>query len=198
MLTHASGYSVYEAEDRFWTERMAEAVLRIAGVLLILFGYVQWFIPASFLQGDPVLARMALSVLFMGTGVGLYLFASRGFRKVLHVDLANRSLGIARVNARHRSLLRRDMPMADIESIFVKRAEDRHELARLDVRSKSAPWTSTVLKGAQEELDDLHRLICQDVRTALDCTPRRVRRAPVPRKRAVRPPSLEIEAIPAQ
>ena len=202
VLTHASGYSVYEAEERFWRERFAEGALRIAGVLLILAGYVQWFIPAEALQGNPVAARMALSVLFIGTGVGIYIFASRGFRKVLHVDLSNRSVGHARVNTKNRSLVRRDLPMGDIESVFVKRAEERHGLATLNLRTKKAPWISTVLRGAQEELEDLHQVICQDVRVALDCSPRRVRRsAPSRAVPTPRPPRLQprqAHAIPAQ
>ncbi len=190
--TSGDGYSVYEAEERFWRERIAENVLRLSGVFLILAGYLQWFIPSNAYQGDAVLAKMALSVLFMGTGIALYLFASRGFRKVLRVDLDNRRIAMARVNTKNRSLVKRHMPMAEVESLFVKRAGDRHELATLTLRPKGSGECHAVLKGAQDELEELHGMLCADVHKALEPSPRRVTReaggrTPVTRPRRVKP-----------
>lgn len=161
------GYAVYETPDRFWRERLAEAVLRIVGVSLILVGYIQWFLPDTVLSGNPVLERMALSGLFMGTGITLYLFASRGFRKEVHFEVVARQISIGRLNTKDRCLISRQIPMDRIESLFVVRAGPDHPLATLNVRMKGFPRTYCVMRGAQSEIEELHRQLCRDIKLTL-------------------------------
>lgn len=161
------GYAVFEARDRFWRERLAEAVLRVAGVALILVGYFQWFLPDTVLHGNPVLARMALSAAFMGTGICLYLFASRGFRKEVHFEAGERQLSIGRLNSKDRCLISRQIPLDRIESLIVNRANAQQPLATLNVRLKGFPRSFCIMRGAQSEIEELHRQLCRDVQLAL-------------------------------
>ncbi len=179
-VTHqgeAAGYSVFESEDRFWRERAAEGVLRIVGVLAILAGYVQWFLPAELLDGDPIMARMGLSALFMGVGFALYIFASRGFRMMLNVDLTRRRIGWARLNARNLSPVRRTYPMDRVEGFFVQRGGSGPQaMASLRLRLKGGFGPVVLLHGEAAEIEALHRQIVEDMHTALNCAPKRVQR----------------------
>jgi hypothetical protein len=162
-----AGYAVYEAEARFWRERLAESALRLTGMFLILAGYVQWFLPDAMMQGDPMLAHVALSVAFMGTGMGLYFFASRGFRKELHFDMFGKTLGLARLNGKNRSMVNHLIDMDRIESLCVSRAATPMAMASLILRVKGFPRTHCVMRGTPAEIEKLHRQLSRDIRIAL-------------------------------
>ncbi len=169
------GYSVYEAPDRFWRERMAEAVLRVAGVSLIFASSAPWFVPDAMLRGDPVLARTALAVVFTLTGIALYFFASRGFRKEVRFDADARQIGLCRLNANDRCLVSRQVPLDRIESLIVARATAGRPLAALNLRQKGSPHSICIMRGAQSEIGELHRQLCRDIQVALTLS------APLPR-----------------
>ena len=175
----AEGYSIAETDDRFRRERVAEAALRITGVILVLAGIVHWFLPGVALGGDHVVARSALTAAFIGTGVALYLFASRGFRHALRIDIARRQVGIARLNASGRWLVRRAVPMARIESLVIKRPTPRQPLADLRVRIAGRHGSFSAMRGRPDEIEALHRRLCLDIRLTLrtgGVSPARVKR----------------------
>jgi len=162
-----AGYAIFETPDRFWRERMAEAVLRIVGVGLILAGYIQWFLPDTMLQGNPMLARMVLSGLFMGTGIALYFFASRGFRKEVHFEVLNRQISMGRLNSKDRCLISRQIPMDRIESLFIGRASTDAPMATLNIRLTGLSRAQCIMRGGQSEIEELHRQLSRDIQIAM-------------------------------
>ncbi|MCG6901771.1 MAG: hypothetical protein LJE68_03735 [Rhodobacter sp.] len=174
-LEEPTGYTVIEADARFIRERLAENTLRLVGAFMILAGYVQWFLPGLLVGGGPVHIRIGLTVVFMGVGLAVYLLASRGFRRVLQMDLAARRVAVARVNSKNRSMFRLEFSMDEIESAFVKRSKTAPSQAALNIRVRNSGRCLDVLFGDPRELDALHKLLCQNVRMAMECAPRRVR-----------------------
>lgn len=173
------GYTIVEHEDRFRRERNAEGVLRIVGVLAILAGIAQWFLPGYLPGGETVFARSVLTAAFIGTGLALYVFASRGFRRALRIDVAKRGIGIARLNASGRWLVRREVPMARIESIVVRRPTPKVPQADLCARIKGRSENLTLMRGEPDEIEALHRRLCLDIRLTLKTAsvrPARVKR----------------------
>jgi len=181
----AAGYAVNEAASRFSQERLAEHALRLAGVFTMLAGIIHWFLPKVTLGGSSVQMRLLLTVLFVATGVTLYAFASRGFRRMLHIDLGQRQVTAARMNSSNQSRRRRDFPMQDVTSIYVRRSGTRQGQATLNIRLKSQSRDIELLAGEQAEVETLHERLCQDLQTAMDCGPKRVR--PGARARAGKP-----------
>lgn len=161
------GYAVYEAADRFWRERMAEKVLRLVGIGLVLAGYVQWFFPGLVTAGDAVVTGAVLAALFISTGVGLYLFAARGFRRELHFEVPERRLSFGRLNTRDRCLISRQIPLESIETMIVSRPDPEHPLAGLMVRPKGSSRSYCVMRGARSEIEELHRQLCRDIHIAV-------------------------------
>jgi len=141
--------------------------LRIVGVCLILAGYVQWFLPDLLIHGHSVVARLALTAAFMGTGLVLYLFASRGFRKEVHFDTHAKRIRMARVNASDHSMISHDFAMADIESLFVNRSAEQPKLASLDMRLKGSARKFSLMRGAPAEIENLHSQLSRDIKIAL-------------------------------
>lgn len=186
----ATGYAVHEAASRFLQERLAEHALRLAGAFIMLAGYVHWFLPGLTLDNSSVQMRLALTVLFVVMGVALYVFASRGFRRMLHIDFGNRRLSTARMNSKNQSRYRRDFPMQDVASIYVRRSGSGAGMATLNIRLKSQPQDVALLTGALAEVESLHERLCRDLHVALECVPKRVRPAAQnvykPRKRPAR------------
>jgi len=178
-----SGYTVVESNDRFWRESIAERALRLTAMVLIIVGYAQWFFPNGMFDGDDFVNRTVILALFTATGILLYLFASRGFRRQLRLDVSAGVLIVARVNTRDRSLGTRRIVLKDIQSIFVCRAHDRHKLAMLKLRLRGQPGAVVVMRGSSTELETLHARLCLDARMT-QTTPARPRR---PQRQTPRP-----------
>jgi len=206
----AAGYSVAEAQSRFPRERFAENALRLGGVFLMLAGYVQWFLHGGVLPKTPVQMPLQMSVqmpvlltvLFVGSGLAAYLMARRGFRRALQIEIGKRQIVVARVNSKGRSMIRRSIPMNDVESFYVRRDDKGLAQTTLNVRLKDQSHGVALLAGKQEELQALHTRLCADVHTALGCVPRRVTsrspgRASKLMRQSVRP-SRPNMAIPAE
>lgn len=172
----ATGYSIFETQDRFFHERLAERTLCGVGIAAILLGYFVWFLPDSMTPDHPVMTRLTLSVICIGTGIALYFFASRGFRKVVHLDLSKRKLSLAHVNTKQQSLFGYNYNMEEIDSIFVRRGVTEGALASLHIRVAGMPVSLKLLHGLQDELEELHGLLCRDIHSALDCAPKRVQK----------------------
>ena len=190
------GYELREVGKCYSCEKITENALRIAGALVILAGYVQWFIPADLLRGDPIIARTFLTVLFMGTGLAIYLFGSRGFRKVVRLDFKARELTITRQNSKHQSMVGRTLAMADIESLVVKRASAPGAQAVLEIRMKRGKRTVSALSACQQDLELAHLRLCRDIRAALDEAPKRRPKRPNRKARAKTPrPEAKLSAV---
>ena len=190
------GYELRECGKGFAYERLAEHALRISGALVILAGYAQWFVPETFLRGDPIIARTFLTILFMGTGLAIYLFGSRGFRQMVRLDLKSRELVIARLNSKNRTLIARRLPLRDIESLVIKRPRMHCLQAVLELRLKGVARPRPLLGGNLQDLELIHLRLCRDIRAALDAAPKRIPRHPVRQARATTPrPKAKLSAV---
>ena len=169
---NADGYIIREPSARFNNERIAEHVLRLAGSGSILFGYFHWFLPDLVHLGEGMQIRWLLTLAFVGTGLALYIFGARGFRKEVFIDTFQRRITVANVNSRQAGIIRFSFPMSDIESLFVRRGEGT---AALMMRVKGKDRPHILLRGDSNALDSLHRKFCRDIRDSLQATkPKRV------------------------
>lgn len=198
------GYTVTEADQRFLQERVAENILRLFGAFLLMASYMQWFQPDAFLPDVPLPLPLLTTAMCVATGVALYFFASRGFRRMLAVDMGARRLSVARVNSKGRSVIRHTVPMQQIESLFIQRGSAGKPQATLNIRVKGAPGAIALLSGEQDQLEALHSRLCDDMRTALECAPKRVKRVRPPVKAHTTPrpdrcnTMVRSPAVPAQ
>lgn len=163
------GYIVREAQDRFDRESVTESGLRFLGLILVLAAYGQWLLPGSLFLENVLAMKMVMSFVFAATGVGLYMFASRGFRQEVQVDIGRRELRFVARNSRGHSRLQSRIPMDGVESAFVKRNKDVSGGATLYIRLHGVDAALQVLSGKNSDLTRLHKRICHDL------SPREVR-----------------------
>lgn len=180
----ADRYVATEARNRFRAERFAEDVLRVVGALAIIVGYFHWFIPDLLGTPEfPVSLRMVLTVVFVGTGLGLYVFAARGSQRMIHIDLGARRIFVGRLNRKNRSMFQQRFEFDEIESYFILRSQfgDQASLG-IRIRGRRAPVMG--LTGSKAELEELHGTISDIVRLATECAPKRVKRRGLHKKSA--------------
>lgn len=186
-IDRPGGYVVYEAVHRFKLERLAENLLRLAGVGMILIGYLMWFIPSQVFGPGGLFAQMAVSAISMGLGILVYLFARRGFRRVVDLNFSARSVRLARLNARNRALIVRELPLSDVGSVYVRRSEVPGASVSLCMRLKHSDRSIEMLAGDRADIEAAHQQLCEDVRIALQCAPRRPVRYKFKPARTARP-----------
>ncbi|NNK77566.1 MAG: hypothetical protein HKP40_02520 [Litoreibacter sp.] len=175
------GYSVSEHPDRFKREAAVEVIIRCVAILIVFGAYFQWFLPSLIMRGDPAVAKAVLSIVFAGTGLGLYVVGTRGFLNELTLNMTKQELRIGKLNGQGRNRIARHIALDRVESMFVKRPSERQAPATLYLRLAGKPRAIAVLRGHQSEVEALHMRLCQDIQFATQ------KRAVV---RPQRPPSV--------
>ncbi|MEL7344338.1 MAG: hypothetical protein AAFN59_05685 [Pseudomonadota bacterium] len=171
------GYIVREPQDRFDRETVMESALRFFGLILVLLAYGQWLLPGSLFSGDVLAMKMAFSFVFAGIGVSLYLYAGRGFRQEVQIDLSRSEVRFALRNARKQSRLQTRLPMEGVESAFVKRSKDDVAHATLYFRLHGVEAPLQVVAGPPSDLERLHLRLCHDLSPREERLARGIRRA---------------------
>ncbi len=154
------GYEISETPDRFAAEHLTELVIRSVGIVLVIAAYGQ------LLLALPLMTKIFLLVAYSATGLGLYAFATRGFRKAVKVNLATMELKSTKLNGNGATRIEIVVPFADIESIYVRRPAERGGQARLELRKRGIPSSICLLRGREGEVAALHQRLCRDLRMA--------------------------------
>ncbi|MFY0692939.1 MAG: hypothetical protein JXR14_13585 [Paracoccaceae bacterium] len=162
----ALGYSVSEHPDRFKREAAVELLIRCIAILIVFGAYFQWFLPSLIMRGDPTVTKALLSIVFAGTGLGLYVIGSRGFLNEITLNLTKREIRIGKLNGQGRNRIARHIPLDRVESIFVKRPSERQAPATLYLRLVGKPRAIAILRGHQNEIEQLHMRLCHDIQFA--------------------------------
>jgi len=156
------GYTIAEPLAR--SPGLAVPVLRFLGLVLVLAAYAQWLLPAAMFNGEPLLAKAALTGIFGMSGIGLYWFASRGVRRIVTVDLSRRQVRLAQRNGRGDDRVRLIQPISKVEGAVLKRAADPAVPSELFLRLKGRMAPVLIAAGGEAELLALHRRMAEDLR----------------------------------
>ena len=155
------GYSIQESAHRFSKEAVTEMVLRLAGILILNGVYLVWLFPGIV---EPIVERVSVTLALLGTGIFIYAFGTRGFRNELRFMPTQNELRAGRLNLRDQVRISRNVPLGDIESIFVKRAKQTGGSAVLSLRLRGRAQPIAVLRGRQSELEQVHQGLTEDIR----------------------------------
>ncbi|MDU8945712.1 hypothetical protein [Ovoidimarina sediminis] len=158
------GYTIRDPEDRFDSETLVEIMLRFLGLILVMSAYGQWLLPASIFPGDAFLTKACLAFVFGAGGVAIYYYGSRGLQTEVHIDLARRELRLSRRNCRGQSRLKHVVPMAKVESAYLKRDEGVPGKAHLFLRFAGRRQPVEVANGRETDLTVLLRRLSVDLR----------------------------------
>lgn len=182
----SAGMTAGEKLDRFKIEAMTEVALRLAGVLMIMTSLLMWFLLPLDVATGRILSHGALASFLAAGGLVVFAYGTRGFRRQFDLDLEKGTLSLTKININEQSRVARLINLGEIESVFLRRPVGRDGLATLLVRVRGASSPAIALSGAIDEVEHVHRELCEVIQLATGQTEKptlRLEKRPVPRAR---------------
>ncbi|TKZ22133.1 hypothetical protein FAP39_02730 [Shimia litoralis] len=158
------GFSVREAHGHFRHTSRNEAVVRFAGIVIVLGAFVQWLAPNASFAGDPMVTKVLLSVAFSTVGIAVYGFAMRGHRSEIALDPARQTICISHLSRQNTVRSTKRIPLKDITSIYVRKAETPGGPAKMRIKLRNKTAEITAIRGQYEEVEMMHRQLCRNIR----------------------------------
>lgn len=161
----ALGLTVQERFERFRLEAMSELVLRLAGGLMVAGSTMLWLVLPVDAGTEQIVSHSLLAAMFTATGLFVYAYGTRGFRRQLSLDAKRGILSLTKVNINNQGRVARNIGIDDIESLFLRRPGGRVTQAALYVRVRGQPNPILALTGATGELEQIHEDLCEIIQT---------------------------------
>ena len=158
------GLLAQERFERFRLEALSELVLRLSGGLMVAVSTVLWLILPNAPGSEQMISHGILAGFFSATGLFVYTYGSRGFRRQLALDARCRVLTLTKVNMNDRGRILRRIRLNEIESLFLRRPAERSQHAALFVRTRRNAMPLLALTGTREELERIHSELCRTIR----------------------------------
>ncbi|MGI9390177.1 MAG: hypothetical protein ACR2O1_08990 [Boseongicola sp.] len=131
---------------------IAEAILKVLAVILMFSSIIPWIsIGSEFATGSLTL-KIAHTVSFFSVGLAVYWHAGRGFLQEFHADSIRQELRLATRNSRNISFARQRIPMAAVESCFLKRSKASMASTKMLLRLKGRQMPLTIASGNERDL----------------------------------------------
>jgi hypothetical protein len=159
----AGGFVALERIERFKAEVIAELALRSIGIILAVSPV---FFLAAVLTTTGVMPApniTVMSALCSASGLVLYAYGSRGFRRQMRLDTRNGFVSVANINVNGNARVEYRVDQRDIKSIYVQRSESQGDTAKLCLRVKGRYAPITLITGGSDEVRVLHRVFCETV-----------------------------------
>lgn len=159
------GLIARERLERFKLEAFSELALRLLGGLLVATSTLLWVVLPMGLAGDQAMPHAMLAAIFTAVGLGVYAYGSRGFRRQISLDGKNRVLSLTKINVNDQTRVARKVDIDTIESVFLRRSTRQSGFASLLVRVAGKPTPLVALTGEKAELEHVHRVLCDLVKS---------------------------------
>lgn len=170
------GYVIRETEEGFDARALAESGMRFLGLILIVAAFAQWLLPGALLGDDVLPMKLALMFALIAFGAGIYWYGDRAYRNEVEIDTTRRELRIMGRNGRGQGKLHKRIPMAEVESAYVKRTGNSGLTAHLLFRLRGDADPMHLATGEEAELRVLHARLCRDLQPAKERMERRMAR----------------------
>ncbi|CUK04506.1 hypothetical protein PH7735_02790 [Shimia thalassica] len=161
-----AGFTVREVNGHFRHTSRNEAVVRFLGIVIILGAFIQHLVPDTLFGGNPAMTKVLLSVAFSCVGIALYSFAVRGHRSEIVFDPLRQDICISKLDRRGNLRLTKHIPLSQIKSIYVLKAETPGVPSKLRVKMMGDQPEISALRGPYEEIELMHRQLCRVIRIA--------------------------------
>ncbi len=165
LLQTEMGLTVSERFERFKLEAMSELALRLMGGLMVAGSMLLWLILPMESSTDQMLSHGLLAAIFTATGLVVYAYGTRGFRRQMSLDAKRRTLSLTKVNIHNQSRVAHNIDVSAIESVFLRRPSNGPGFASLYVRVAGNSSPQLALTGETRELEIVHRAVCDIVQS---------------------------------
>ncbi|WP_397544642.1 hypothetical protein [Roseovarius salis] len=160
LTSNALGLTARERFERFRMEAISELVLRLAGGLMVAASTMLWLILPLDQKSDQIMSHGLLAALFTASGLVVYAFGTRGFRRQISLDAKNKILTLTKINVNEQGRVMRNIEIDRVESLFLRRPAARMAHAALYVRVTDHDAPLLALTGDTAELECIHRELC--------------------------------------
>lgn len=181
LTANALGLTARERFERFRPEAIAEMALRLAGGLMVATSTILWLILPVNEASGRIVSHGLLAALFTASGLCLYAFGTRGFRRQVSLDAKRKTLTLTKININEQGRMVRTLGLQQVESLFLWRPAARTGPAALYVRLRDHDAPILALTGHTEELQGVHRQLCDIIQRSgaeAEATPRPRRMKP--------------------
>ncbi|MCP4822018.1 MAG: hypothetical protein GY883_22770 [Shimia sp.] len=161
-----AGYSFSETEGRFRHSTRNEALLRFAGLTLVMAALVQWALPGVSFAGDETSTTALISISCSLIGMAAYHFAVRGHRSEIRFDPKKGEVIVSALSRQDRQKGVRRIHLSRVKSIYVRRSDMPAGQAALRIRLNDSSHEITAIRGSHNEIELAHGLLCRDIRMA--------------------------------
>jgi len=160
------GLTVRERLERFRIEALSELVLRLAGGLTVVASTLLWLILPTDAGTEQLVSHGLLAGLFTATGLIVYAYGTRGFRRQLSLDAKRGTLALTKLNVNGQGRMVRTIGLDRIESLFLRRPGGRAKTCALFVRVVGQETPLMALTGATGDLEMIHQDLCEIIHCA--------------------------------
>lgn len=162
------GLTARERFERFKLEAMSELVLRLAGGLMVAASTMLWLVLPTGSGTEQVVSHSVLAALFTATGLIVYAYGTRGFRRQLSLDAKRGTLSLTKININDQARVARTIDIDDVASIFLRRPSARPGFASLYVRVSGSDTPQMALTGDTKELEVIHQELCEIIQAGTE------------------------------
>ena len=131
---------------------VAEATLKVLAIVLLFSSIIPWIALGGGLAAGTLALKAAHTVAFFAVGLAVYWHAGRGFLQEIQVDRVRLEIRLATRNSRNISTVRHRIPMAAVESCFLKRSKSSVSATKMLLRMKSRQFPLTIASGKERDL----------------------------------------------
>ncbi len=131
---------------------IAEATLKVLSIVLLFSSIIPWIALGGGLAAGTLTLKMAHTAAFFSVGLAVYWHAGRGFRQEIQVDVVRQEIRLSTRNSRNISTAKRRIPMAAIESCFLKRSKASVAMTKMLLRVKGRQMPLTIASGSERDL----------------------------------------------
>lgn len=159
-------FAMRETNGYFRHTSRNEAVIRFVGIVIVLGAFVQWLTPDANFAGNAPVTKMGMSIAFSMIGLAIYTNAMRGYRIEISFDPKALELTLAKLDRREGVRSKRTIPLRNIKSIYVLKAETPGAPSKMRIRLYDSPTEITAVRGTYEEIELAHRQLCRSIHIA--------------------------------
>lgn len=163
--------------------KTAETVMCGTAALLLVVAYLMLLLPQALLVSSVGMPEFLFPMLMVTAALGIYAVATRGHAPEVRYDKARHQIWICSRNSNGDARVQTRLSKSDIQSIFIKRPENKRHDAEIVARLKGKARPVCLVRGRLDEIEVAMKDLCAVLRAeslkparqfSASVTPRRV------------------------
>ena len=146
--------------------KTAETVMCGAAAMLLVGAYLMLLLPQALLVSHEGMPQFLYPMLMVAAALGIYAVATRGHSPEVRYDKVRDQLWICSRNSNGDARVQTRMSKSDIQSVFVKRPEDKRKDAEIVARLKGKAAPVVLARGRLDEVEVAMKDLCAVLRAA--------------------------------